>query len=54
MVKMSNVRSVARRRSRSDIGLEIVAVEARLIDVDAVSREKRSLGEQLERTWYSQ
>jgi hypothetical protein len=43
IVNMSSVRSVDRRRSRSEIGLDKVAVEARLIDVDAVSRDKRSL-----------
>jgi hypothetical protein len=40
---MSSVRSVERRRSRSETGRDKVAVEARLIDVEAVSRDNRSL-----------
>ena len=50
IVNISNVRSVERRRSRSEMGLDKVAVEARLIDVDAVSRDKRSLYQSLDIT----
>jgi len=43
MVKISSVRCVTSRRSRSEIGMERVALEPRLIDEDAVSLERRSL-----------
>lgn len=43
MVKISRVRSAERRRSRSEIGIDIVAEDPRLIEVEAVSRDKRSL-----------
>lgn len=45
MVKISSVRVVESRLSRSDIGWEIVWVDARFKDVDAVSLENRSLNE---------
>ena len=43
MVKMSSVRCVASRRSRSEIGIDRVVEDPRLMDVDAVSRDERSL-----------
>ena len=43
MVKISRVRSTARRRSRSVIGMESVCVDVRLNDVLLDSREERSL-----------
>ena len=43
IVKISRVRSVESRRSRSDIGCDNVCVDARLIEVEVVCWENRSL-----------
>jgi hypothetical protein len=43
MVNMSRVRCVERRRSKSEMGIVMVVDETLLIDVDAVSRDNRSL-----------
>jgi len=45
MVNMSSVRSTESRRSRSDIGIERVCVDARLWEVDSDSRDERCLTE---------
>jgi hypothetical protein len=43
MVKISRVRSVASLRSRSEIGIARVCVDARLREVLCDSRDERSL-----------
>ena len=43
MVKISRVRSVASRRSKSEIGVAVVIVDLGLVEVDGASRESRSL-----------
>lgn len=43
MVKISRVRSVASLRSRSEIGIARVCVDARLREVPCDSRDERSL-----------
>lgn len=43
MVNMSSVRCVESRRSRSEIGIDKVLEDPRLMEVDAVSCDNRSL-----------